>query len=296
MPASPWHLIRQGRISEAKLALSQLSTPAASAQNQLSNLLETIEREKEHNHSSGKEPSILDAFTGPNLRRLLISIMVFQLQPLSGSTLYISYSVYFFEIVGLSSSSAFTMKLYLTIMGFIGTILAWPVMSLLGRRPILISGSACLAFLLFLIGALDLVPEKPMSATYAQSSLIILANFIYDLSTGPLCFVILCEIPSPRIRGLTIALSSVLVAATNVFFAVVIPFALNVDEANWGGKIGFLFAFTGVLCTIWCFFCLPESKGRTFEELDVLFERGVESRRFDRYDFDVLEGDEECLL
>ncbi len=75
-----------------------------------------------------------------------------------------------------------------------------------------------------------------------------------------------------------------------------IPFALNVDEANWGGKIGFLFAFTGVLCTIWCFFCLPESKGRTFEELDVLFERGVESRRFDRYDFDVLEGDEECLL
>jgi hypothetical protein len=73
-----------------------------------------------------------------------------------------------------------------------------------------------------------------------------------------------------------------------VLCAISIPFALNKDEANWGGKIGFVFAVIGALCTAWVYFCLPESKGRTFEELDVLFERNVSSRGFEDYDvYDV---------
>lgn len=294
MPESPWYLVRQGRTSEAKCALFQLSTTDVSSQNALSSILCTIDHEKSY-ATSGQGPSIFDAFRGPDLRRLIISIMVFQLQPLSGSTLYISYSVYFFEILGLSSASAFTMKLYLTIMGFLGTILAWPIMSALGRRPILITGSATLAFLLFLIGAFDMISavDKPISATYIQASLVVLANFIYDLSTGPLCFVILTEMPSPKTRGLTLAISNVCAAATNVFFAVGIPFLLNRDQANWDGKVGFLFAVTGVMCTGWCWLCLPESKGRTSGELDVLFEREVDSRRFEGYDIARVESEED---
>jgi len=271
--------------------LTQLSTSSCNAQNALSNILETVDREQNTTH--GSAPSILDIFRGPNLRRLMIAIMVFQLQPLSGSTLYISYSVYFFENLGLSSSSAFSMKLYLTIMGFIGTLLAWPIMSLYGRRPILITGSAVLGGILFFIGALDLFPSHPAPALYAQSTLLILANFVYDLSTGPLCFVILCEMPSPRLRGVSIAISNILVNITSVLCAIGIPFALNKDEANWGGKIGFVFGMTGALCTAWCWFCLPESKGRTFEELDVLFERGVGSRHFEGYEVEKFHVEEE---
>lgn len=283
MPASPWHLVRQGKNHEALIALSQLSNRECNSQNALSAILDTVEREKTSAAASATAPSSLDIFRGPNLRRLIIAIMVFQLQPLSGSTLYIAYSVYFFENLGLSSSSAFTMKLYLTIMGLIGTLLAWPIMSMWGRRPILITGSAMLAGILFMIGALDLLPSHPQSALFIQASLLIIANFVYDLSTGPMCFVMLCEIPSARLRGQTIALSNILANATSVLCAVSIPFALNKDMANWGGKIGFVFAATGVLCTIWCYFCLPESRGRTFEELDTMFEREVPSRKFAGY-------------
>jgi hypothetical protein len=178
-------------------------------------------------------------------------------------------------------------------MGLIGTLLAWPIMSLWGRRPILITGSAILAGILFMIGALDMIPSHPQGALYIQATLLILANFIYDLSTGPMCFVILCEVPSARLRGITIAISNILVNATSVLCAVSIPFALNKDMANWGGKIGFVFAATGVLCTIWCYFCLPESKGRTFEELDTMFEREVSSRGFAEYDVHGFNAEEE---
>jgi len=85
-----------------------------------------------------------------------------------------------------------------------------------------------------------------------------------------------------------------LTSITSVIITVLIPYGLNIDELNWGGKVGFVFMILGVLCTTWCFFCLPESKGRTFEELDILFEREIPSRKFQYYD--VLNGEDEYAL
>jgi hypothetical protein len=62
------------------------------------------------------------------------------------------------------------------------------------------------------------------------------------------------------------------------------PQMLNTDEANWGAKAAFLFAGLSLFCTIWCHFRLPESRGRTFEELDILFQRRVPLRKFKNFD------------
>lgn len=75
-----------------------------------------------------------------------------------------------------------------------------------------------------------------------------------------------------------------MVYVTSVIFAVGIPYALNADQANWGGKVGFIFTGLGIACTAWCYFCLPETKGRTFEELDIMFERRISSRKFSTYE------------
>lgn len=49
---------------------------------------------------------------------------------------------------------------------------------------------------------------------------------------------------------------------------------------NWGAKTGFFYAGTCFLCFVWAFFRLPEPKGRTYAELDILFEKKVPARRF----------------
>ena len=47
-----------------------------------------------------------------------------------------------------------------------------------------------------------------------------------------------------------------------------------------GPKTGFFWAGICIVCLCWTFFRLPEPKGRTYGELDILFERGVSARKF----------------
>jgi SP family general alpha glucoside:H+ symporter-like MFS transporter len=49
---------------------------------------------------------------------------------------------------------------------------------------------------------------------------------------------------------------------------------------NWGAKSSFFYAGTCFACFIWAFFRLPEPKGRTYAEMDILFERRVSARQF----------------
>lgn len=49
---------------------------------------------------------------------------------------------------------------------------------------------------------------------------------------------------------------------------------------NWGAKAGLFYAGTNLLCNIWCYFRLPETKGLTFGEIDLLFNNHVHARKF----------------
>lgn len=55
---------------------------------------------------------------------------------------------------------------------------------------------------------------------------------------------------------------------------------LNPNAWGWGAKAGFFWAGTAVVGMAWSWGRLPEPKGRTFGELDELFERGVRARKF----------------
>lgn len=49
---------------------------------------------------------------------------------------------------------------------------------------------------------------------------------------------------------------------------------------NWGAKAGLFYAGTNILCLVWCFFRLPETKGLLFGEIDLLFDNKVSARKF----------------
>jgi sugar porter (SP) family MFS transporter len=294
-PNSPWWLARKGRPDAAKKALKRFTSSSSKIDitPTFANIQHTLRLEaqltKHHNY--------LDCFRGPDLRRLIIAVMVYSIQPLSGQVLYVNYAVQFFERAGLDPSDAFSMNVGLTATGFVGTVLAWPLISKLGRRPLYIWGTLAIALLLFLIGILDIIPQARAGSTntapiWAQCSLILLCLFIYDITIGPACFTILTEIPSVHLRGMTIGLATVSCHIWNIIFAVSIPYAISQDEGDWRGKVGFLFAGIAVVCAGWCWGFLPETRGRTFEELDILFERGVPARDFGGYVLESGEGEE----
>lgn len=49
------------------------------------------------------------------------------------------------------------------------------------------------------------------------------------------------------------------------------------------GKLGFFFGGLGAICWVWVYFRVPETGGRTYEELDTMFERNVKTKDFKRY-------------
>jgi MFS transporter, SP family, general alpha glucoside:H+ symporter len=53
------------------------------------------------------------------------------------------------------------------------------------------------------------------------------------------------------------------------------------------GYTGFVWGSTALLVAIWAYFRLPETKGRSFEEIDMLFNNGVPARKFKTYEVDA---------
>jgi SP family general alpha glucoside:H+ symporter-like MFS transporter len=50
--------------------------------------------------------------------------------------------------------------------------------------------------------------------------------------------------------------------------------------ANLGGKCGYVWAGTAFFCLILAYFYVPEMKGRSYREIDILFNRHVPARKW----------------
>ena len=64
---------------------------------------------------------------------------------------------------------------------------------------------------------------------------------------------------------------------------------LNPGEWNWGNYAGFFWAGVCFLCIIYTYFRVPEPRGRSFAELDLLFEQRVPARKFAKTRVDVFD-------
>ncbi|KKY21706.1 putative maltose permease mal31 [Phaeomoniella chlamydospora] len=279
-PESPYWLVRQGRKEDARAALLSLSSakhrPDIDAMLVMIEETDLLEREIE------KSTSYIDCFRGTNLRRTEISIVVYLIQVIGGNPL-IGYATYFFEQAGLDPSDAFNMGVGNTALGFVGTCISWPLMSKFGRRTIYNTGMVFMTTILFIIGFLD-IGHRKTGAIWAQATLMDIWTFTYQMTVGPICFVIISEISSTRLRGRTIAIATAVQAIASIVFTIAMPYMLSSDQANWRGKAGFLFGAISLACLVWCFLRIPESRGRTFEEIDILFDRKVPARGFAKYD------------
>lgn len=62
---------------------------------------------------------------------------------------------------------------------------------------------------------------------------------------------------------------------------------LSLTDWNWGAKAAFVYCGTASICLLWAYFCLPETKGRTFGEIDELYHRGVPAAKWAMTDLDA---------
>ncbi|GAO15119.1 uncharacterized protein UV8b_04729 [Ustilaginoidea virens] len=288
-PESPWWLIRQGREADAAAALDRLSgarrgDSCSSTEETIAMMTHTNELEKETQQGT----SYLDCFRGSNLRRTEVVCLTWVAQNLCGSGL-MGYSTYFYVQAGLSRDSSFNMTLGQYSLGVAGTVLSWVLMTHLGRRTLYVGGLAALCLLLLVVGFTSLAGEANAAAAWATGSMLLAYTFVYDCTVGPVCYSLVSELSSTRLRTKTIVLAR---NAFNVFAiinGIIIPYMLNPTAWNWRGNTGFFWAGCCGLCVVWAFLRLPEPKGRTYGELEVLFKQGVPARKFKSTAVDVFD-------
>lgn len=278
-------LVRKGRIDEAESSLQQLSS-GAETQQTIAMITRTTEEEKLIGGSS-----YWDCFKGTDFRRLEIAWCAWGIQPFSGLPMQ-GYNTYFFEQAGLPDTKAFDLSIGYYAIGFMGTVLSWFLVTWFGRRSIFIVGLLCMCVTLLTIGFVSLAPATNSAAIWAQSVLLVVWVFIYDISVGPVAWCIASEVSATRLRAPTIAIARNSFYIWSIVFGVATPYMLNPTEAGWKGKTGFFYGGTCFLALIWSYFRLPEMKGRTYEELNILFWKNVPARKFKNTHVDAYEDDQ----
>lgn len=236
--------------------------------------------------------SYWDCFKGIDLRRTEIACMVWMVQTLCGST-FMGYSTYFYQQAGLATTSAFDLSMAQYALGMIGTMASWFLMSRIGRRTLYLHGSIALFFLLLIIGLTAIAPASNIPSRWAIGSMLLLFTFIYDFTVGPVCYALVAEVSSTRLKAKTIVLARNFYNVGGIVVNVLTTYQLTPKPNGWGwsAKSAFFWAGSCALCIVWIFFRLPEPKGRTYGEMDVLFERGVSARKFASTKLDIFRGD-----
>jgi MFS family permease len=120
--------------------------------------------------------------------------------------------------------------------------------------------------------------------------MIIISSFLYNAAMGPLTNTLCAEIPSSLLRSKSVALARWVYAVTSLVAGIIQPYMTNPDSWNWGAKSGFFWAGGCLLSVIFAYFYVPETKGRTTPEMDILFEKRVPAWRTAKYKVELMEA------
>ena len=288
-PESPWHLVRKGRLEEAEHSLKRLVRSSANIDTKQTLAIIVHTNNLEQELSTGT--SYMDCFKGFERRRTEIACVVFAGQVLSGST-FAYNSTYFFEQVGLQTQTTYNINLGGTALALVGTLISWfCLMPYFGRRTIYLWGMFTMSLILFLIGVLNVRTEKH-SIAMTQAILTLAWTFVFQLSVGQLGWALPAEMGSTRLRQKTVCLARNAYYIVSVISGVLEPYFINPTQWNLKGYTGFVWGGTAFVTFVWAVFRLPETKGRTFEDLDILFAKEVPARKFRTYEVDVFDEQE----
>ncbi|KAJ4307899.1 hypothetical protein N0V84_012427 [Fusarium piperis] len=108
-------------------------------------------------------------------------------------------------------------------------------------------------------------------------------NFFYNVGVGSTVYALAGEIPTSVLRAKILAISILSSSALNTMWSFVAPYLFNSDYANLKAKIGYVFGAFMFIFAVLAFLYVPETRRRTYEELDELFMKKVPTRQFRMY-------------
>ncbi|KAJ5109677.1 hypothetical protein N7532_002322 [Penicillium argentinense] len=276
MPESPVYLVRRGKIEAARKELGRLYSDPSDAEGHLARIQLTLE-EAETRRSS----SYLECFRGTNLRRTIIAVLVFLAEPMAGLGFVQNYGSLMYQYLGIGDRQSFLLQIGAQILSISGATFSFLIGDFWGRRPMFLWGCICLTILLICMGIAGSV--NGTAAVTAAVGFYTMYNFFFNIGVGSNVYAIAGEVPTSVLRTKTLALSMIVSSAVNTMWSFVAPYIFNPGYGNLKAKIGFVFGGFMAFFILGAFYLVPETRMRTYEELDELFINKVPSRQFKKY-------------
>jgi sugar porter (SP) family MFS transporter len=203
-------------------------------------------------------------FQKPYAKVMLAGIAVAVFQQISGINAVLYYAPTIFKETGLVRTDALFQTILMGAVNVLATLIAICYVDRFGRKKFLLIGSLIMGFCLLAIGLC-------FQLQYFKHYLVLVATFIYvaafACTLGAVTWVYLSEIFPNRIRGLALSIATLALWVAD--FVVSYAFPIMTDKLGTAITL----AIYAICCGIaFLYFSrLPETKGRTLEQMDHLF-------------------------
>jgi MFS transporter, SP family, sugar:H+ symporter len=199
-------------------------------------------------------------------------------QQASGINFITGYGIVFFVAIGIKNPFIVQIGLYLCAMPAIWV--SQYCIERFGRRPMLLVSGGLNAAVLLVAGGCGLAPHKSLPLEKAIVAMVYLFLVVFNLGWGPTVWVVTSEISTGKNRGKLMSLSTGTNWLFNWLVSFTFPYLFNPDGAGLGARIGFVYGSLMVAASVWVYFLLPETAGRSLEEIHTMFENHVPARTF----------------
>ena len=211
---------------------------------------------------------------------LIIGVSLAIFQQVTGINTVIYYAPTIFQFAGITSaSSAILATVAVGVVNVIMTIVAIMLLDRVGRRPLLLIGLAGMIFSLGLLGAIFFLPS--LLSSLGDLAVIGLMLYVasFAIGLGPVFWLLISEIYPLRVRGLAMSIASEANWGSNLIIA--LTFLTLVQVLGQSGTF-WLYALVGVGAWIFAFLLIPETKGKTLEEIEEHWRKGLHPREMGR--------------
>jgi SP family general alpha glucoside:H+ symporter-like MFS transporter len=270
--------MRKGRVDDAKAVLIRTASPGYWDTRNIDAYLAVIKHTDDIERAEAKSGSFWDLWRGSNLRRTEIQMGVWACQVWSGTAMT-AYAVQFFKDAGMSTVTAFNLNIVVTSMNLVGCMIEMFLITRIGRRPLILGGLMILGLMLTLIGIFGSIKENQHTLQGIGACCAVI-NLVYHASVGPLTYTVAAEVPASRLRVRSVAWGRAFYSINYNATAQLTPRMVSAIDWNWGARASFFWLGGNLGVTAWAYFRLPETGGRSFTELDILFANKVSARKF----------------
>ncbi|KAK7919964.1 hypothetical protein PG985_007986 [Apiospora marii] len=208
----------------------------------------------------------------PSFKRLAIGCCIMFFQQFIGCNAIIYYAPQIFSQLGLSGGT--TGLLATGVYGIVNTLSTLPALFLIdkvGRRPLLMCGAAGTCFSLVIVGGIlggygASLPSHP-AAGWAGVAFVYIYDVNFSYSFAPIGWVLPSEIFNLGNRSKAMAVTTSTTWMCNFVIGLVTPGML--DRLGWGTYV--FFAAFALLALVFTYFVIPETRGKSLEDMDAVF-------------------------